>query len=71
MVLYSYGASKRGFAPLSFFPLWQRGTKGDLKSLSISLYEREKSGFIEFKKRGTKGVRSHTKIRVGKWGVTA
>jgi len=30
--------------PLFFvFPLWQRGIKGDLKSLSFSLYKREKS----------------------------
>jgi hypothetical protein len=28
----------------NYFPLWQRGIKGDLKSLSISLYEREMFG---------------------------
>ncbi len=47
--------SKRGEASLSKnFPLCQRGTKGDLKSLSISLYEREKPDFREFKERGIK-----------------
>jgi len=35
---------KRGEAPLfNFLPLWKRGIKGDLKSLSISLYKREKA----------------------------
>jgi hypothetical protein len=37
----------KGFVPVwkgfsITLPLWKRGIKGDLKSLSISLYEREK-----------------------------
>ena len=39
------------------FPPLQRGTKGDLKSLSISLYKREKPSLRELKERGIKGVR--------------
>jgi len=42
-----------------YLPLWQRGTKGDFKSLSISpcssqgqaLYKREKPGLGEFEER--------------------
>jgi len=44
------------YAPLFSFPPFQRGIKGDLKSLSVSLSQREKPGPLRSSRgRGAQG----------------